>query len=90
MGLENFRKGTFNEVWSFSDDGCPESRRHSELFCRFLCKEDRSRVLGLIWGTFVQSGGRARGPSYVVFMFFLGVECLNVRFLSFLTHGGGF
>ena len=60
------------------------------FFVGFLCKEDSPRVLGLSWGSFDQAGGRARGPSYVVFMPFLGFECLNVCFLSFLTHGGGF
>ena len=38
MGLvqpENARNGPSNEVWSLPDEGCPESRRHTDLFCRF-------------------------------------------------------
>ena len=87
---ENARNGPSNEVWSLPDGGCPESRRHMDIFCWFTCKEDSPKVLGLFWGTFDQSGGCARGPSYVVCMSFLWFECLNVRFLPFLTHGGGF
>ena len=74
MGLENFRNGTFNEVWSFSDDGCQESRRHSELFCRFLCKEDSPRVLGLIWEHLTSQEG-AQGVQVLSFLcFFYGLS----------------